>query len=146
MTCEEPLPSPNSAEISRPQLPYIVISYQASSSFLALSPPQMSVPSEKPWYEAYPAPATLLDEVPSISKEVVLARLKKIPREERTFVLVDLRRSDHVGGAIRDSINVPAQSMYQSMPMLYELFARAGIEQVVWFCGACQVLSSWAQV
>lgn len=42
----------------------------------------------------------------------------------------------HQGGTIRGSINLPAQSLYTSMPTLYTVFKAAGIRNVIWYCGA----------
>lgn len=39
------------------------------------------------------------------------------------------------GGTIRGSINLPAQSLYPSIPTLYTLFKAAGVKKVLWYCG-----------
>ncbi|KAL8785799.1 MAG: hypothetical protein Q9213_003177 [Squamulea squamosa] len=52
------------------------------------------------------------------------------------FILVDLRRNDHQGGTIKGSLNLPAQSLYQSLPTLYDLCLAAGVKQVIWWCGS----------
>ncbi|KIV84713.1 hypothetical protein PV11_00479 [Exophiala sideris] len=52
------------------------------------------------------------------------------------FLLIDLRRNDHEGGLIRGSINLPAQSLYYSMPTLLSLCQRASIKTVIWYCGS----------
>lgn len=54
----------------------------------------------------------------------------------KDYVLVDLRRADHDGGTIRGSINLPAQSLYPSIPTLYNLFHAAGIRKVIWYCSS----------
>ncbi len=35
---------------------------------------------------------------------------------------------------IKGSINLPAMSVYATIPRLYKLFVAAGIKNVVWFC------------
>jgi hypothetical protein len=59
----------------------------------------MASPQEKPWHEAYPAPATPAELVPSISCREVLSLLNT-PLAERKFILIDLRRADHVVGPL----------------------------------------------
>jgi arsenical-resistance protein 2 len=71
---------------------------------------------------------------------------------DRDFVLVDLRRNDYEvmltfiriimhkadflkqGGTIRDAINLPAQSLYPTIPTLYSLFRAAGRNKIIWYC------------
>ncbi len=36
---------------------------------------------------------------------------------------------------IRGSINLPAQSLYHTIPALYKLFSAAKVSKVIWFCG-----------
>ncbi|KAJ4157464.1 hypothetical protein NW754_009107 [Fusarium falciforme] len=54
----------------------------------------------------------------------------------RNYVLVDLRRTDHEGGTIRGSINLPAQSLYPIIPTLYSLFESAGVQKIIWYCSS----------
>lgn len=39
------------------------------------------------------------------------------------------------GGTIKGSINLPAQSLYPTIPYLYNLFSAAGVKTIVWYCG-----------
>ena len=39
------------------------------------------------------------------------------------------------GGTIRGSLNLPAQSLFASLPTLYALLANTSVKQVVWYCG-----------
>jgi len=39
------------------------------------------------------------------------------------------------GGTILGSINLPAQSLYSTIPSLYNIFKAAGVRQVIWYCG-----------
>ncbi|KAM0709326.1 hypothetical protein Q7P35_003364 [Cladosporium inversicolor] len=86
----------------------------------------------QPWYAAYP-PAKSTPE--SISRSAMLQLLKQ-SREDEKIVLVDLRRTDHEGGTIVTSINLPAQSLYPTIPSLYALFHAAGVRKVIWYCGS----------
>ncbi|ROT41984.1 Rhodanese-like protein [Sodiomyces alkalinus F11] len=91
---------------------------------------------EAPWHAAYPKPKT--SEPASLSSEEVLALLKGRSENAASndFVLVDVRRNDHQGGTVRGSINLPAQSLYPSIPTLYGLFKAAGVKQVIFYCGS----------
>jgi arsenical-resistance protein 2 len=86
-----------------------------------------------PWHAAFPAPRNTAPD--SLSASQVLDLLKQQTSTAK-FVLVDLRRNDHEGGTIQGSINLPAQSLYPSIPALYKLFQAAGIDTVIWYCGS----------
>ncbi|RYP18975.1 hypothetical protein DL767_009723 [Monosporascus sp. MG133] len=117
-----------------------------------------STENEKPWHEAYPAPKEVNPK--TITRAELLALMKENGGSisGKDFVLVDLRRMDHKvihikidldyklrrsnsrcrehqGGTIRGSINLPAQSLYPSIPTLYEIFKAAGVRKVIWYCG-----------
>jgi arsenical-resistance protein 2 len=38
------------------------------------------------------------------------------------------------GGTVQGSINLPAQSLYPTMPSLHALFKAAGVRQVIFYC------------
>jgi arsenical-resistance protein 2 len=38
------------------------------------------------------------------------------------------------GGTIRGSINLPAQSLYPTIPALYSVLKAAGVRKVIWYC------------
>ncbi|GAW22545.1 hypothetical protein ANO14919_120840 [Xylariales sp. No.14919] len=88
---------------------------------------------EQPWHAAFPAPKTA--EPASLTREEVLAKLRTggVGRE---FILVDVRRNDYEGGTIRGSINLPAQSLFPTIPTLYQVFKNAGIKCIIWYCGS----------
>ncbi|KAL1582117.1 hypothetical protein WHR41_09152 [Cladosporium halotolerans] len=87
---------------------------------------------EKPWYAAYPEANS---RPTPISCSEVLDLLKKANDGTR-LVLVDLRRTDYEGGTINGSINLPAQSLYPTIPSLYSILHAAGVRDVVWYCGS----------
>lgn len=39
------------------------------------------------------------------------------------------------GGTIKTSMNLPAQSFYQTRKVLFDLCERAGITKVIFYCG-----------
>ncbi|KAH8911205.1 Rhodanese-like protein [Coniochaeta sp. PMI_546] len=87
-----------------------------------------------PWHAAYPGPKT---EASSITRETVLDLLRAGKNVAgKDLVLIDLRRIDHEGGTIRGSINLPAQSLWPTIPTVYEMFKAAGLRKVIWYCGS----------
>ncbi|KAK5654047.1 hypothetical protein OQA88_7725 [Cercophora sp. LCS_1] len=106
-----------------------------------MSAPQPAEPTVPtlPWHAAYPAPrkAKPLD----VEREEVLALLKAQREDQyisgtRGFLLVDLRRVDYEGGTIRGSINLPAQSLYPTIPTLYSILKAASVQKVIWYCSS----------
>ena len=51
-----------------------------------------------------------------------------------SMLIVDVRREDYEGGAIRGSLNIPAQGFWWNRGMLYELAYKSDIEWVVFTC------------
>lgn len=79
------------------------------------------------WTDAFPAPRTTS---PILTREQALSDLSSTE-----LLIVDVRRTDYEGGAIRGSINLPAQSFYMNRGVLYELCKRAGVKKVAFYCG-----------
>ncbi|KAF3038544.1 hypothetical protein E8E12_008786 [Didymella heteroderae] len=87
-----------------------------------------------PWHAAYPAPRTT---PVTILREDVLNMIKRsASTSSKEYILVDLRRNDHEGGTICGSINLPAQSLYPTIPTLYTLFKSAGLRKIIWYCSS----------
>ncbi|OIW24992.1 hypothetical protein CONLIGDRAFT_77636 [Coniochaeta ligniaria NRRL 30616] len=104
-----------------PARPYCGILTMTSATQGSAVPP--------PWHAAYPAPKI---EARSITRETVLEMLRDGNKvASKDFVLIDLRRIDHQGGAIRGSINLPAYSLWPSIPTVYEIFKAAGLAKVI---------------
>jgi hypothetical protein len=40
------------------------------------------------------------------------------------------------GGTIQGSLNLPAQSLYPTIPTLYSLVSNSNAKFVIWYCGA----------
>lgn len=90
--------------------------------------------ADSPWDPKYPIAK---NRTPSaISRDVVLEMLKRGKKPGKDFVMVDLRQVDYTGGTIRGSINLPAQSLYPTLPALYTLFSKADVKSVIWYCGS----------
>lgn len=84
-------------------------------------------------YAAFPAPKSTAQFLP----RTAMLELLKSPSHTagRDFLLVDLRRADHVGGTIQSSMNLPAQTLHPSIPTLYALATAAGVTTVIFYCG-----------
>jgi len=88
-----------------------------------------------PWHAAYPSPRDA--QLKSLTREQVLEMLKSGASVlGKDFLLIDVRRNDHEGGAIRGSVNLPAQSLYLSIPTLYAMFKAAGVRTLIWYCSS----------
>ncbi|KAJ5037364.1 uncharacterized protein L3040_007540 [Drepanopeziza brunnea f. sp. 'multigermtubi'] len=92
-------------------------------------------PKTENWWEAFPAPRA---RCPEMSADELYAAFDDmdIKNEPRSFLLVDVRRNDWEGGTIKTSLNLPAQSFYQSRKTLLELCDRASITRVIFYCGS----------
>ncbi|KAM0443736.1 hypothetical protein ACHAPV_009219 [Trichoderma viride] len=88
-----------------------------------------------PWHSVYPPPRDV--ELMSITREEMLQMMKDSESvAAKDFLLIDLRRTDYEGGTIRGSINLPAQSLYPTIPTLYSLFKAAGLRKIIWYCSS----------
>ena len=86
--------------------------------------------SEKPWHAYFPAPTMTAETMPQRRAMMIISM--KIS----SMLIIDVRRTDYEGGAIRGSINIPAQGFWWNRGMLYELAYKAGMEWVVFTCGS----------
>ncbi|KAI9879094.1 MAG: hypothetical protein M1830_009613 [Pleopsidium flavum] len=89
---------------------------------------------DTPWHSAYPTPKN--PNPAAITRNELLQWLNEGLTPGKDFVLVNLRRADHEGGTIRGSLNLPAQSLYSSIPTLYTLFSAAGVKKIIFYCGS----------
>lgn len=79
------------------------------------------------WTDAFPAPLTT---APVMPREDALSALSS-----PDLLIVDVRRTDYEGGAIKGSINLPAHSLYMNRAVLFDLCKRAGVKRVAFYCG-----------
>jgi len=106
------------------------------------------------WWDVFPAPRAKCPEMTADELMKAFDDMDLTP-EPRSFLLVDVRRNDwevydpqmlgmklcayvyHAfqGGTIKTSLNLPAQSFYQSRKTLLDLCDRASIKQVIFYCG-----------
>ena len=90
-----------------------------------------------PWYAALPEPRAscqLLEQADVA--ELLESHAALGPHSRRSFLLVDVRRTDWEGGSVATSINLPAHTLYQTRPALHQLCRQAGIKTIIFFCGA----------
>lgn len=89
-----------------------------------------------PWFASLPEPKA---ECAALDNADVMKMLEDTvsggDKEPRKYLLVDVRRNDWEGGTIATSINLPAQSLYQTRAIVYQLCQQAGIKQVLFYCG-----------
>lgn len=92
--------------------------------------------SSEPWWAGF-------SEVKASCRRMEASQVKELleadeaagSNAEREFLLVDVRRTDWGGGTIKTSINFPAQSLYQTRPVIYQLCKQAGIKNIIFYCG-----------
>jgi arsenical-resistance protein 2 len=86
------------------------------------------------WWASFPAPRST---PPTISADSVMQLFDDMDLNPspRTFLLVDVRRIDWEGGTIKTSLNLPAQSFYQTRKTLFDLLERGGFKMVIFYCG-----------
>ncbi|KAE9368616.1 hypothetical protein N431DRAFT_347432 [Stipitochalara longipes BDJ] len=87
------------------------------------------------WWESLPAARSA---PPTISANAVMKLFDDmdLAPTPRTFLLVDVRRTDWEGGTIKTSLNLPAQSFYQTRKTLFDLLERSGFKMVIFYCGS----------
>ena len=79
------------------------------------------------WTDQFPAPRTTATVMP---REDALSALSS-----PELLIVDVRRTDYEGGAVKGSLNLPAHSFYLNRGVLFDLCKRAGVKKVAFYCG-----------
>ncbi|KAL0062963.1 hypothetical protein AAF712_010094 [Marasmius tenuissimus] len=103
-----------------------------------MSTTQPAFTEETPWYAAFPAPKAKCAEIQPEEVHELLKGLStpKNHTQPRDFLLVDVRRNDWEGGTVSTSINLPAQSLYPTRPVVYQMAKQAGVKKVIFYCGS----------
>ncbi|KAH7219311.1 hypothetical protein NOF04DRAFT_1268468 [Fusarium oxysporum II5] len=82
---------------------------------------------QKQWWEEFPEPKAECPRTdPSIVAKLIEVNAASGKNAQRDFLLVDVRRTDWEGGTIATSINLPAHTLYQTRPQIYQLVKQAG--------------------
>lgn len=89
---------------------------------------------QAPWWETFPDPVAKADTVEP-SEVFALLEKQKTADKPKDFLLVDVRRNDYEGGTVATSINLPAQSLYPTRKVVYDLAKQAGVKKVIFYCG-----------
>ncbi|CCT62925.1 related to arsenate reductase (Arc2) [Fusarium fujikuroi] len=93
---------------------------------------------QKQWWEEFPEPKAECPRTdPSIVAKLIEVNAASGRNAHRDFLLVDVRRTDWEGGTIATSINLPAHTLYQTRPQIYQLVKQAGIKRIIFYCGSC---------
>ncbi|KAI1022842.1 hypothetical protein LB503_000284 [Fusarium chuoi] len=93
---------------------------------------------QKQWWEEFPEPKAECPRTdPSIVAKLIEVNAASGKNAHRDFLLVDVRRTDWEGGTIATSINLPAHTLYQTRPQIYQLVKQAGIKRIIFYCGSC---------
>lgn len=100
---------------------------------------------EEPWWASFPEAKAACERIEaSTVKGMILADKDSGKGAARDFLLVDVRRTDYEGGTIATSINLPAQSFYQTRPVTHQLCKQAGIKKIIFYCGRVSPFPSCA--
>ncbi|KAI0395041.1 Rhodanese-like protein [Xylariaceae sp. FL0594] len=82
-------------------------------------------------------PPSTIQNAKGLTRDAVLEMMKDSSNVAgKDYILVDLRRTDFEGGFIRGALNLPAQSVYTTLPTLYTMFREAGVLKVIWYCSS----------
>ena len=99
---------------------------------------------EQPWWAAFPEPKAPCH---ALEPDDVKALLEAhSSADNRSFLLVDVRRTDWEGGTVATSINLPAHSLYQTRPVIHQLCKQAGVKTIIFYCGSSRFLSLQVQL
>ncbi|KYK57471.1 Rhodanese-like protein [Drechmeria coniospora] len=94
-------------------------------------------PSSVPWWAAFPEPKANCHSLEAADvKQLIESHASLGANGDRGFLLVDVRRTDWEGGTVTTSINLPAHTLYQTRPVVYQLCKQAGIKTIIFYCGS----------
>lgn len=88
-----------------------------------------------PWWASLPEPKASCRRLePADVIQLLESQAGLDARRHRSFLLVDVRRTDWQGGALASSINLPAHSFYQTRAIVYQFCKQAGIKTLIFYC------------
>ncbi|OAQ79382.1 arsenate reductase [Purpureocillium lilacinum] len=89
------------------------------------------------WWAAFPEPKASCHRLEAADVMQLLESHASLgTHSDRSFLLVDVRRTDWEGGTVATSINLPAQTLYQTRPVIYQLCKQAGVKTIIFYCGS----------
>ncbi|KAI9899074.1 hypothetical protein N3K66_005535 [Trichothecium roseum] len=92
---------------------------------------------EAPWWAAFPEAKSECQRMEASEVKALLDADASAGQDaKRSFLLVDVRRTDWEGGTVKTSINLPAHTLYQTRPTIYQLCKQANVDKVIFYCGS----------
>lgn len=89
-----------------------------------------------PWWASFPDPKAPVHALePEDVQQLLESHASAGPNSIKSFLLVDVRRTDWEGGTVTTAINFPAHTLYQTRPAIYQLCKQADIKTIIFFCG-----------
>ncbi|KAF2756635.1 hypothetical protein EJ05DRAFT_70936 [Pseudovirgaria hyperparasitica] len=101
-------------------------------------PTTTTTTSPSPWSQfptvQHPAPFITAEQTLTTLQSSSTSSTNTTPSPPLPLLLIDVRRNDYLGGAIKGSLNLPAETFHANRAELYELCRRAGVAEVVFYC------------
>lgn len=89
-----------------------------------------------PWWAAFPEPKAPVHALePEDVAQLLEGHSSAGPNSNKSFLLVDVRRTDWEGGTVATSINLPGHTLYQTRPVIYQLCKQADVKTIIFYCG-----------
>ncbi|EXV04904.1 rhodanese-like domain protein [Metarhizium robertsii] len=90
-----------------------------------------------PWWSSFPEPKAPVHALePEDVAQLLESHASAGPNSAKSFLLVDVRRTDWEGGTIATSLNLPAHTLYQTRPVIYQLCKQANVKTIIFYCGS----------
>jgi arsenical-resistance protein 2 len=90
--------------------------------------------SETQWWDLFPATVPVSHHRTRSGVEACRADTGIRPAAKFSYSPMSGARTGE-GGTIESSINLPAQTMYQTREIVYQLCKQAGIKRIIFYCG-----------
>lgn len=111
------------------------INFAPGAATMSTSAPAQDT-STPPWWAAFPEPKAPVHALePEDVAQLLESHSAAGPNSVKSFLLVDVRRTDWEGGTVTSSINLPAHTLYQTRPVIYQLCKQAGVKTIIFYCG-----------
>lgn len=97
-----------------------------------------------PWWSSFPEPKAPVHALePEDVAQLLESHASAGPNSTKSFLLVDVRRTDWEGGTIATSLNLPAHTLYQTRPVIYQLCKQANVKTIIFYCGELLHFITW---
>ncbi|KHN95986.1 Rhodanese-like protein [Metarhizium album ARSEF 1941] len=103
-----------------------------------------------PWWSSLPEPKAPIHALEAEDVAQLLeSHASAGPNSTKSFLLVDVRRTQWEGGTVTTSLNLPAQTLYQTRPTIYQLCKQANVKTIIFYCGTSKgrgpLCAGWMQ-